>query len=509
MDKETFTYSHAIVFNNKTFLVLKGSNTSIYLLEVKDGKVEYPQYEDYEAYLKMHSNQKKVFNIIGIKELKDRIFKLVPKVAFKNTLIAATAAMMMVGCKANADINTSTNNNGIPHTEYNYSVLQSASVSPGNSDFQKNVFQQVKTQLAQTGCEISDGGVDFNEMNNFYGLVHTYADGSIVCDDLDDFKKTLNITNQPTYDDVQKLIDDNANIPSDIKTILINIINKMRTEFPKLDLTVLNENYKDIKFIEKSDKEIQEIAGEGVYACYMDNENVVYYSHNHAEFSFEYIIAHEAIGHAANEYCRLKKINGKDVYVKFGSTITVIALDQNNSVEYVDLGFTIAEANADMIAFLTDEKVNNTSAYCAIHEYLNTLCKILGVGKDELLNMKGITLYKELAKKGVNNILSYQSDFDNYMCDYCQGLVVHGDHNVSKIIRNLLMDWKSNELTSEDSATIDKAVSDIETILYNPVYKRVIFGYKQSNGFNEFDYYDPSELADVFKTYQRNESKSK
>lgn len=221
---EKFKFLYTTNFNNKKFYIFYNENYPVYILELlDDGKLCYPQYEDFIEYFKRF--QKFTYSKIKQKseiqecstnnELLDRKRRcsLVPKVIKDGVLITVGMALVLSGCARTSNANI--------HKEGNISIIEDANATGFEIEYIPEVDKYITKSYvdSETGKKV------------------------VICTTADELKEYFPDKNQdPTYDDVINTIQQNENIPEKYKELYVNALNNMKEQMPEIDLFVLNLN---------------------------------------------------------------------------------------------------------------------------------------------------------------------------------------------------------------------------------------------------------------------------
>lgn len=445
---ENFQYLYNAKFNNKRFLVFSNKNYGIYVLEIhKDGKLCYPQYEDFIGFYKKFQEftSRKVKYSLDIEsensqntengmslnpknEPKKTFFSFVPKVIRNGILISVLAAMFLAGC-ANPSEAT------VEATE-DVEIMQEAESAGFNAEYVSELERYI-TKSYYSNEEEKD---------------------VIICVTNEEMKSYFpDKIQNPTYDDVKNTIQQNEKIPDKYKEKYMEMLSKMEKELPNLDLFLLNLNAERMAVKER--KSLGNALG-----TFIPSTGLIQY----VEEASDFVIAHE-LGHGAlsGEFDLGDVIVKK--YFEFPELKRTWDSDDSRYYYYTLISGSIVEdAAVDMLAqVLTGETQLNKRPYAPIDYHVEMYMKACNYTLSELLNEGVLGLAEAMGESDINDPIEYMLHEDHLISrynvfDYDEDWPQYYGVTINNIPKWFFEDW-SEEKYARGEEGIEERVEDIIT----------------------------------------------
>ena len=448
--KETFEYLYSFKYNNKDYIYLISKNHPFYFMEynTSTNKLDYPDINTFkELYTKFYSNE----NIISfdmkselkrIKEiLSKRKFDVTPLVKTTSGLVSIALVLSMCGC-------TQTNEITPPSTTESTAIVETIDKNQEIKDYFSSYEMDVLPKEYDGNDYIFVNSFN-NSSNKRQTTIHTF----------EEFRKITNLNFIPTWDDVIKAFQDNENIDTEKKTIILEAINNLRTkeELKEMDLSVLYINAKRMKFNYLTSQEIIISTNkDSAYAFFDSTSGIVTLPSDKPLEKFEFI--HEVLGHGALAY----REETEDSLIIFDCTNHIMLLNENRYTGY-SLGIMVSEGGANMIAHLATDDYSVSIFYELFEEELRVIANLCNVSIGELFNHKGVSLYDLMYQNGINTPVEYIFKMDG-ICKgqlYCE---------FSYLMERLLVDATEEKLLNASEVQQEDIIKSTIAIIMDSYF---------------------------------------
>ena len=450
MKKESFKYLYSFKYNNREYIYLISKNYPFYFLEYNSttNSFNYPDINTFqELYSKFYSNDTLLFFDIksDLKKIKETLcnisIDITPLIKTASGLISIALVLSACGCNQ-------INNNNTSNTE-GVAIVETQDKS-----------QEIYNYFKNYNMEVIDKNYDGNNYIFVNDFINSDNKHQITLQSYDEFRKFKNLNFVPTWDDVISVFQNNENIDTDKKDIILDCINNMRDseELKNLDLSVLYVNANRMKFQYLSSEEmINKVNRESVYAYFDTVSGVVYLPKNKPLEKFEFI--HEVLGHGTLAY----REESENELIVFDCT-NYLMLPTDNKYTGYSVGIMVSEGGANMIAHLATKDYNVSSFYELYEEELRVIAELCNVYVGELFNHKGISLYDLMYKNGINTPVEYIFKMDGIYKGqlYCE---------FSDLMERLFVDGTEERFINSSEDKKDEIISDTITIIRNSYFK--------------------------------------
>lgn len=450
MKKESFKYLYSFKYNNREYIYLISKNYPFYFLEYNSttNSFNYPDINTFkELYSKFYSNDTLLFFDLksDLKKIKETLcnisIDITPLIRTASGLISIALVLSICGCNQ-------INNNNTSNTE-GVAIVETQD---------KN--QEIYNYFKNYNMEVIDKNYDGNNYIFVNDFINSDNKHQITLQSYDEFRKFKNLNFVPTWDDVISVFQNNENIDTDKKDIILDCINNMRDseELKNLDLSVLFVNAKRMKFQYLSSEEmINKVNRESVYAYFDTVSGVVYLPKNKPLEKFEFI--HEVLGHGTLAY----REESEHELIVFDCT-NYLMLSTDNKYTGYSVGIMVSEGGANMIAHLATKDYNVSSFYELYEEELRVIAELCNVSIGELFNHKGISLYDLMYKNGINTPVEYIFKMDGIYKGqlYCE---------FSDLMERLFVDGTEERFINSSEDKKDEIISDTIAIIRNSYFK--------------------------------------
>lgn len=449
--KESFEYLYSFVYKNKNYIYLVSKDYPFYFMEYNEStnKFDYPDIDTFkELFNKFYSNDNKLsFDIRKeLVKIKQRLSKhsldVTPLVKTTSGLVALSLIISLCGCTQTKEIEKPINTESTEIVE--------------TYDKESEIREYFKSYDMEVIPKEYDGN-DYIFVDNFNNsgnkrqvTLHTF----------DDFRKFTDIDFIPTWDDVIKAFQDNANIDNDKKTIIIESINNLRTkeELKDMDLSVLYVNAKRMRFNYLTSQEIISSTNrDSAYAYFDSTSGIVYLPNDKPLEKFEFI--HEVLGHGSLAY----REETENSLVIFDCTNHIMLLNDNRYTGY-SLGIMVSEGGANMIAHLATDDYSVSTFYELFEEELRVIARLCNVSIGELFNHKGISLYDLMYQNGINTPVEYIFKMDG-ICKgqlYCE---------FSYLMERLFVDATEEKILNANEVQQEEIIRSTISIIMDSYFK--------------------------------------
>ena len=451
MTNETFEYLYSFKHNGKEYIYLISKNYPFYFMEYNSltKKFDYPDIETFkELYSKFnYTNDILSFDLKEeIKRIKNKLSKnsieVSPLVRTTSGLLSVALVLSMCGCSQTNEVTPP------PNTESTLVV----------ETYDKK--QEIKDYFKSYDMDVSPKEYDGND----YIFVNRFNNSSnklqMTIHSFDDFRKLTHIDFIPTWDDIVYAFQNNENIDTEKKTIILNAIANLRNtkELEGMDLSVLYVNANRMKFKYLTSKEIISSTNrESAYAYFDTVSGIVYLPNDKPLETFEFI--HEVLGHGALAYREEKE---DSVYI-FDCTNHIMLLNDNRYTGY-SMGIMVSEGGANMIAHFATNDYSVSTFYELFEEELRVIAKLCNISIGELFNYKGISLYDLMYQNGINTPVEYIFKMDG-ICKgqlYCE---------FSYLMERLFVDATEEKLLNANEIQQEEIIKATIAIIMDSYFK--------------------------------------
>ncbi len=437
---QKFFYLFKTKWKNKIFRIFWNSKLGYFPIEIINGQLNYPEYNDYiEIYKFFQKENEKKRNILLVKG-DWKIPNLVPKnksdkkvVLFKPfvrlgaVLISVWMALSMAGYTISLNNNEQTSyviddesinskekslkdesiNTNVEISKYTENIENSLDQS---NDFTEEEIQRVIEEFHKRHIEL-----EYNYILKRFIIKKEYDSGrecdTIYVDNQNELRKYFPDENQhPTYKDIHNVIEENPNIPIDIKQKYHICINRIEKKYPNMDLFTLNMNIKRITVeVENNEYDPNIKYEESIAKCVPGN--IIIYNFNNLPIE---IIGHE-LGH-----------NFFQTYLKIDEKTMILYEPAFRDVEYVPeikeyyrsgLMHELTEGLANLIAkeCSGNEFLNSDEFYFYIQltEGTNTLLNCSGTNLEEYSKIGYVGFLEKITNSGISDVLERIDSLNN------------------------------------------------------------------------------------------------
>ncbi len=449
---EEFKIVMQIMYKENKYLILLNSKHQKYFLKILDDeKFMYPTLEEFTELSNIFKNNvikskyyKKDFSVkIGESKFKNKKLKFEPKIILGKTLISLVTAISILGSGQSVraegmkqDLITR------EQIQSHLEIIQDEEIDIENGTRETAMIQKIAP--------------------NEYKLVSGNAGKDLYFDSIDEFCEQLNQKN-PTFEEIEKKIQQDKNIPDKYKKIFIEGLENLKESMPDLNLSVLNQHLKrGLKIVEKTGKEIAEQEGKNSIASFDKSNSTMYINPQDVN---EETLLHE-LSHAITGIIMQK--DGKKIYME---TEAIIYYKDTEDLEVYGSGF--AEAIADIIAqkALGDKGIQNGS-YQPISEQLEVMLNLTEITPTDFVN-KGTTRFIQKAKKiGIENVYDNISSCDILCKALQQGMSVQPKMSVKQNLYDFLLSYASKQL--EKGISKERIIKNIDNAIFNTTFSNVV-----------------------------------
>lgn len=484
---EKFRFLYTTKFNGKRFCVLSNENYIVYILEIlNDGKLCYPQYDDYIGFYKrfqeftrgkiklrleeIDTESRGEINSEGeVPKQEKKYSSFIPKVIKDGILILAISALALSGCAFPSSSQAS-------WEEVQEQRIEERINSAHEKSFEVEYDSELQRYITKSYISSKSG------------------DRIIICTTNDELKAYFPDKNQnPTYEDVISTIEQNVNIPEKFKQKFIDALKKMKEQMPKLDLFVLNLNAERMTVREK--KSLGNAAGNFTSAT----GNI-----NYIEGASDFTIIHEFLGHA---------LLGGEFEIEDGVIVEKTFRIPENRRQYSSEddtyyyytlyhGVMVEEYLADKIGeMLTGEKKDNSNPYSPTN-YLMEMSRLsCDYSIEDLINEGPTGLAIAMYENDVYGV-AFMDDLDHLTSRYNIG-----DYDAENpkygVTINIVgeaywTDWAQEKFAREEEGIIERAIACIDGTGYTD---GVYYVYGTGDGTTRtVDSSTPQQLMEIVKT---------
>lgn len=448
---EEFKIIMQILYNENKYLILLNTKHQKYFLKILDDeKFMYPTMQEFtELYSIFENNeirnkcyQKDFLAKASNPKFKNKKLRFEPKIIFGKVLISLATAISILGF--------------------------GQSVKAEGKHQEIITKEQIQSQINLTEKEMNQEN-STNEIitiqrfaPNEYKLLTGNSGKDLYFDSVNQFCEYLE-ENPPTYEEIEKKIQQDGNIQDKYKRIFIVGLENLKETMPDLNLSVLNQHLKrGLKVIEKTGKEINEQEGKNTIAAFDKENSTIFVNPENVN---EETLLHE-LAHAITGIIMQK--DGKSIYL---GTESVIYFKDTENLEIYGSGFS--EAIADIISknALGDKEIQNGS-YQAISEQLEVMLNVTNISSTEFIN-NGTTGFIQKSKRiGIENIYDNISSCDMLCRALQQGIISQTELSVKQNLYDFLMKYANKQL--EQGISKDRITKNIDNAIFNTTYSNVV-----------------------------------
>ena len=458
MSKEHFKYLYSFKYKDKNYIYLTSKNYPFYFIEYNKeaDNFDFPNIEIFkELYNKFYSNENILsFDLkVNFQKIKERLsnkdFYLTPLVRTTSGLVSLSLALTMCGCQK---------------TEENHPTGETSTIVS-----EQNEYQELYDYFKKNNIDITLREYDNNDYIFVRHFVNSDNKHQITLRDFDEFRDFKKIDFIPTWEDVIKAFQENKNIDTEKKNIILNGINNLKNsnELNGIDLSVLYANAKRMTLKYLSTQEMQEsVSRETVYAYFDTQTGTIYLPDDKPLEEFEFL--HEVLGHGTLAY----REETEDALLVFDCTNHLMLPADNTYIGH-SLGIMVSEGGANMIARLATQDRSEPSFYELYEEELRVIAELCNVSVVEFFNHKGIALYDLMYKNNINTPVEYIFKMDGIYKGqlYCE---------FSDLMERLFVDATIEDYQKATSAEKKEIIEQTLKIIRNSHFierKEMSFGY--------------------------------
>ena len=353
---------------------------------------------------------------------------------------------------------------GCQKTEENHPTGETSTIVS-----EQNEYQELYDYFKKNNIDITLREYDNNDYIFVRHFVNSDNKHQITLRDFDEFRDFKKIDFIPTWEDVIKAFQENKNIDTEKKNIILNGINNLKNsnELNGIDLSVLYANAKRMTLKYLSTQEMQEsVSRETVYAYFDTQTGTIYLPDDKPLEEFEFL--HEVLGHGTLAY----REETEDALLVFDCTNHLMLPADNTYIGH-SLGIMVSEGGANMIARLATQDRSEPSFYELYEEELRVIAELCNVSVGEFFNHKGIALYDLMYKNNINTPVEYIFKMDGIYKGqlYCE---------FSDLMERLFVDATIEDYQKATSAEKKEIIEQTLKIIRNSHFierKEMSFGY--------------------------------
>lgn len=449
---EEFKVVMQIEYKENKYLILLNSKHQKYFLKILDDeKFIYPTMEEFTELYNIFANneikskcyQKDTQMKGQNSKFKHKKIKFEPKIILGKAIISLATAISILGC------GQSVKAEGIKRELITREQIQS----------QIDLIEDGEISQENNGGEL----ITIQRFTpNEYKLLTGNSERDFYFDSIDEFSEYLG-EKAPTYEEIEKKIEQDNNIPEKYKKFFIEGLEKLKETMPNLNLSVLNQHLKrGLKVVEKTDKEIEEQEGKNSIAGFDKSTSTIYINPQNVN---EETLLHE-LSHAITGIIMQK--DGKNIYM---GTEAIIYFKDTENLEIYGSGFS--EGIADIIAqkALGDKGIQNGS-YQPISEQLEVMLNVAKMNPTDFVN-KGTTRFIQKAKRmGVKNVYDNISSCDMLCTALQQGISITTELSAKQNLYNFLIEYSSKQL--EEGISKEKIIKNIDNAIFNTTFSNIV-----------------------------------
>lgn len=450
---EEFKVVMQILYKENKYLILLNRRHQKYFLKILDDeKLMYPTMQEFTE----------LYNIFEKNEIRNKCYhkdfqqaennskfnhkklKFEPKIIFGKTLVSLVTAISILGC--------------------------------GQTVKAEGKSQEIVTvDQIQSQIELNEKNIEINQENssdevvtiqklapNEYKLVTGNSGKDLYFDSADKFSQYLG-EKSPTYEEIEKKIQQNNKISEQYKKVFIEGLKNLEETMPNLNLSILNQHLeRGLNIVEKTDKEIVKQEGKNSIASFDKSSSTMFINPQNIN---EETLLHE-LAHAITGIIMQK--DGKNIYM---GTEAIIYFKDIENLEIYGSGFS--EGIADIIAknALGDKGIQNAS-YQPISEQLEVMLNATKMSPEDFVN-KGTTRFIQKAERvGIENFYDNISSCDMLCTALQEGISIQTELSVKQNLYNFLIKYAMKQL--EQGISKERIIKNIDNAIFNTTYSNVV-----------------------------------
>ena len=384
--------------------------------------------------------------------------------------LAASMAIFSTGCKTSPVIPAITSVTDITYEKFDKESIFEESPLEDEKIIQKLKDNGITIQKVNnteeehlylvTSLDVSKISKDCYSLYGVFEEEESY-DELISHDEISNLIGKENIT----WEDVKTAINDNQNIPKDVKKMLLNGVDNLKNAGFNYDLSALYYNMTTINVEYGKDNAFALAGG------YFDPNNH-YFLIDKDMFTKNGLIqaiCHEAEGHGSME-AKIEKDGKKYYYTTHPHMIKIDA--KNNKIGYYNFGLGLNESLSELIAvYASGIKREANDGYPSLLYELIVTSSLLNLDLNSLINSGSEYLVYSLENNHIQSPISIVRTFDKQLKCYVRGTGYNGSPNRSfKTIlhenEGLIIDGLLSAGYSEDEIYERASASDTVTDNY-------------------------------------------
>ena len=533
--KLRFIYLFKKKWNNKIFRIFWNSRLGYFPIENINGKIIYPEYDDYIEIYKFFQkeNEKKriilllkgdwkVPNLVTRNKNEKKVILFKPFVRLGTALISAWMALSMAGCTISLN-----NNEQIRYVIEDESIKSKEDMLKDESTnineealIDESINQNVEISIDTENTEgLFDQSIDFTEeeiqevIDKFHKrqieleynhilkrfIIKKEYDSAKECytvyvDNQNELREYFPNENQhPTYKDIHNGIDENTNIPIDIKQKFHICINRIQEKYPNMDLFALNMNIKRITVeVENNEYDPNKKYENPIARCVPGN--IIIYNFNNLPID---IIGHE-LGH--NFFHTYRKIDENTMIIYEPAFRDVEYFPEIQEYYRSGLIHEQTEGIANLIAkeCSGNELLNSDEFYFYIQltEGTNTLLECSGTTLEEYSKIGYVGWLEKITNSGVSDVVERIVSL-NHLYYYLPS--EKPSYTFSEWRKETIKEFLDYQI--ENGTYVD---SNLEKMIESIYANKIIYIFSNGEIVEE---YIPEELRREVKSYLRQEKK--
>lgn len=450
---EEFKVVMQILYKENKYLILLNTRHQKYFLKILDDeKFMYPTMQEFTE----------LYNIFEKNEIRNKCYhkdfqqaennskfnhkklKFEPKIIFGKILVSLVTAISILGCgqtvkaegKSQEIISKEQIRNQIDFVE------NDAKISQENSSNELITIEKIAP--------------------NEYKLVTGNSGKDLYFDSADKFSQYLG-EKSPTYEEIEKKIQQNNKISEQYKKVFIEGLKNLEETMPNLNLSILNQHLeRGLNIVEKTDKEIVKQEGKNSIASFDKSSSTMFINPQNIN---EETLLHE-LAHAITGIIMQK--DGKNIYM---GTEAIIYFKDIENLEIYGSGFS--EGIADIIAknALEDKGIQNAS-YQPISEQLEVMLNVTKMSPEDFVN-KGTTRFIQKAERvGIENVYDNISSCDMLCTALQQGISIKPEMSVKQNLYDFLIKYALKQL--DEGINRETIIKNIDNAIFNTTFSNVV-----------------------------------
>jgi hypothetical protein len=264
-------------YNKSNYELLLDNNNKYFFLKINNNyEYEYITLKELIELSNIFKNKEDIMLFsLGKKEKNKKKIKIIPKILIGTIAITISLSLLNILDHKSTDTNNIKYSSSITYVE--------------NENIEKDKTQETIDKVL---AEIEEEKENFEVETIREGVnLKIIFDNSELDDALGYNKESI------TYDTLRETIKNNSNISDKFKTMYLNLISNLESQYPTMDLRIWYENLKTLKIVECDEMEMKlKAVSATAYACYRKDENTIYTvkDYNYEPGTWEYqVIIHE------------------------------------------------------------------------------------------------------------------------------------------------------------------------------------------------------------------------